>query len=91
MPSLSKRGEAIDHLGRIEKVAPHGSNHTSAQKIPRGPNKVNYNSNWQVFHYLALKIATNLLVDMQTMRSLVQGKHHTLAVNWQTMSQYSYC
>jgi hypothetical protein len=59
MPSLSKRGDAIDHLGRIEKVAPHGSNHTSAQKIPRGPNKVNYNSNWQVFHYLALKIATN--------------------------------
>lgn len=45
MPSLSKRGEAIDHLGRIEKVAPHGSNHTSVQKIPRGPNKVNYNSN----------------------------------------------
>jgi hypothetical protein len=59
MSSLSKQGEAIDHLGRIEKVAPHGSSHTSAQKIPRGPKKVNCNSNWQVFHYLALELATN--------------------------------
>jgi len=59
MPSLSKSGAASDHLDRIEKVAPHGSSHTSAQKIPRGPNRGKYNSNWQVFHYLALEIATN--------------------------------
>ena len=28
---------------------------------------------------------------MQAIGSLVQGKHHTLAVIWQTMSQYSCC